>query len=244
MISSVAQNAWKSAVTSKTMHKFFRWFSNFKQNKLNIFNYIDDILYISSNQNNIVGGIFMSQITKKAFAASLKKMLSQKPLDKIKVIDITEDCEVNRQTFYYHFKDIYDLLEWIYTHEASKALDGKKTYDTWQQGFNHIFNYILENKSFALNTFNSVSREYLERYLYNETYTLLMGVIEEKSKDIPIREKDKIFIADFYKYAFVGILLDWIKKGMKENPKDIIDRLNTLIYGNIEEALERYRTDN
>ena len=48
----------------------------------------------------------MAQTTKKAFATSLKKLLSQKPLDKIKITDITEDCEVNRQTFYYHFKDI------------------------------------------------------------------------------------------------------------------------------------------
>lgn len=185
----------------------------------------------------------MSQMTKKSFAESLKKMLAQKSLEKIKIIDITEDCGVNRQTFYYHFKDIYDLLDWVYTYEATRALDGKKTYDTWQQGFEHIFDYILENKSFVLNTFNSVSREHLERYLYNEVQLLLMGVVEEKAKDMAVREKDKEFIADFYKYAFVGLVLEWIKKGMKENPKDIIKRLNTLICGNIEEALERYRTD-
>jgi probable dihydroxyacetone kinase regulator len=188
-------------------------------------------------------GIHMSQMTKKSFATSLKKMLAQKPLEKIKIIDITEDCEVNRQTFYYHFKDIYDLLEWVYTNEATRALGGKKTYDTWQQGFTQIFDYILENKSFVLNTFNSVSREYLERYLYNETHLLLMGVVEEKAKNMAVREKDKEFIADFYKYAFVGLVIEWIKKGMKENPADIINRLNTLICGNIEEALERYRTD-
>ena len=109
----------------------------------------------------------MAQTTKKAFATSLKKLLSQKPLDKIKITDITEDCEVNRQTFYYHFKDIYDLLEWVYTNEATRALGDKKTYDTWQEGFYEIFEYILENKTFVLNTYNSVSREYLERYLYN-----------------------------------------------------------------------------
>ncbi|EPZ58986.1 bacterial regulatory s, tetR family protein [[Clostridium] sordellii ATCC 9714] len=62
----------------------------------------------------------MSQMTKKSFAASLKKMLAQKTLEKIKVIDITEDCGVNRQTFYYHFKDIYDLLDWVYTDEAQE----------------------------------------------------------------------------------------------------------------------------
>ena len=185
----------------------------------------------------------MSKTTKKAFAASLKKLLSQKPLDKIKIIDITEDCEVNRQTFYYHFKDIYDLLEWVYTNEATKALEGKKTYDTWQQGFSKKFNYILENKEFVLNTYNSVSREYLERYLYNETYLLLIGVVDEKSKGISVRDKDKSFIADFYKYAFVGLVIDWIRKGMREDPNDIIQRLNILISGNIEKALEGYRTD-
>ena len=75
----------------------------------------------------------MSKITKKALAASLKKLLAERPLDKITVIDIVNDCEVNRQTFYYHFQDIYDLLEWVYLNEATKALDGKNTYDTWQQ---------------------------------------------------------------------------------------------------------------
>ena len=112
----------------------------------------------------------MSEITKRAFASSLKKMLAKKPLEKIRIIDITEYCGVNRQTFYYHFKDIYDLLEWVYTNEATKALGEKKTYETWQQGFKQIFQYIVNNKEFVLTTFNSVSREYLERYLYNEVY--------------------------------------------------------------------------
>ena len=185
----------------------------------------------------------MAQTTKKAFATSLKKLLSQKPLDKIKITDITEDCEVNRQTFYYHFKDIYDLLEWVYTNDATRAIGDKKTYDTWQEGLYEIFKYILDNKSFVLNTYNSLSREYLERYLYNETYLLLIGVVEEKAKGMSIKDKDKSFIADFYKYGFVGLVLEWVRKGMKEEPAEIIERLNMLISGNIEKALESYRRD-
>ena len=75
----------------------------------------------------------MSQITKKALAGSLKKLSLEKPLDKITVTDIAEDCQVNRQTFYYHFQDIYDLVEWIYTSEVAVALGDKRTYDTWEQ---------------------------------------------------------------------------------------------------------------
>lgn len=182
----------------------------------------------------------MSLTTKKALAESLKKLLKEKTLDKIKVIDIVEDCEVNRQTFYYHFKDLYDLIEWIYAYEASKALDGKKTYDTWQEGFLHIFEYVLENKSFVTSTYYSISREYLERYLYNETYQLLIGVVEEKAINMPVKEEDKTFIADFYKYAFVGLMLEWIRQGMKTKPQDIINRLNILIFGDISKALEKF----
>ena len=52
----------------------------------------------------------MSQMTKRALVASLKDLLAEKPLDKITVTDLTEHCGVNRMTFYYHFKDIYDLV--------------------------------------------------------------------------------------------------------------------------------------
>ena len=68
----------------------------------------------------------MSQITKRALEASLKNLLLKKPLNKITVNDITEDCGINRMTFYYHFKDIYDLVEWSCLEDASKALKEKK----------------------------------------------------------------------------------------------------------------------
>lgn len=184
----------------------------------------------------------MSQTTKKALAYSLKNLLKQKPLDKITVTDITEDCEVNRQTFYYHFKDIYDLVEWIYTIEATKALDGNKTATTWQQGFLQIFEYIVENKAFVKSTYHSVNREHLEAYLYNETFNLLIGVLDEFAEDMFIREEDKKYIANFYKYAFVGLVLDWIGRGMKEEPKEIMDRLSILLQGDFRNALEKFNT--
>ena len=87
----------------------------------------------------------MSQMTKRALVASLKDLLAEKPLDKITVTDLTEHCGVNRMTFYYHFKDIYDLVEWSCQEDAAKALAGKKTYETWQQGFEQIFEAVLAN---------------------------------------------------------------------------------------------------
>lgn len=185
----------------------------------------------------------MSQITKRALEESLKKMLLKKSVNKITISDITEDCGINRMTFYYHFKDIYDLIEWSCMEDAAKALDGKKTYDTWQEGFLQIFQAVLENKLFIENVYQSVSREQVENYLYTLTYNLLIGVVQEKSVGMKVSDADKAFIADFYKFAFVGLMLDWIKNGMKKNPQQIIDRLSTLIEGDIIRALNKYSTD-
>lgn len=88
----------------------------------------------------------MSDITKRALEASLKKMLLKKPVTKITISDITEDCGVNRATFYYHFKDIYDLIEWSCEEDSRIAANGNTTYDTWEQGFLNIFHAVEENK--------------------------------------------------------------------------------------------------
>lgn len=181
----------------------------------------------------------MSQTTKKALAASLKKLLSGKPLDKITVTDIAEDCGVNRQTFYYHFRDIYDLLEWFFLSEATSTVEGNKTYDTWQQGYLQIFDRMLDNKSFILHTYHSVSKEELEKYLFDITHDFLMEVIEEKAQGTKATEKEKEFIATFYKYGFTGLLLGWIAGGMKEKPDEIIDNLSNLIQGDITKALRK-----
>ena len=72
----------------------------------------------------------------------------KKPVNKITINDITEDCGVNRATFYYHFKDIYDLIEWSCEEDSRKAADGNTTYETWQQGLLNIFHAVEENKPF------------------------------------------------------------------------------------------------
>ena len=61
-----------------------------------------------------------------ALEASLKHLMLLKPLDKITISDLTTDCGISRMAFYYHFKDIYDLVEWSCLEDARKALQGKK----------------------------------------------------------------------------------------------------------------------
>ena len=185
----------------------------------------------------------MSQMTKRALVASLKELMAEKPLDKITVTDLTEHCGVNRMTFYYHFKDIYDLVEWSCQEDASRALAGKKTYETWQQGLLQIFQAVLDNKPFILNVYRSVSREQVENYLYRVTYDLLESVVEEKAQGMSVRQEDKELIATLYKYLFVGLMLDWIKGDMKGDPQGMVQKLELVIHGSVAAALNRMRTD-
>lgn len=185
----------------------------------------------------------MSQFTKRALEDSLKHLLLQKPLNKITINDIAEDCGINRMTFYYHFKDIYDLVEWSCLEDAQRALDGKKSYETWQQGFVQIFHAVRENKVFVMNVYRCVNREQVEKYLVPLTDQLIMGVITERAAGMTVREADQQFIAQVYSYAFVGIMLDWIRDDMRADPEELVNRLAMVIRGDITQALERFRTD-
>ena len=183
----------------------------------------------------------MSQITKRALEQSLKNLLLKKPLTKITVGDIADDCGINRMTFYYHFKDIYDLVEWSCLEDAKRALDEKKTYDTWQQGLLQIFEAVEENKPFILNVYRCVHREQVEKYLQPLVDQLLLGVINEEAGDMTVRDEDKQFIAQIYSYIFIGLMLDWIKDDMRGDPQIIVNRLARLIKGSMSEALSRFK---
>lgn len=183
----------------------------------------------------------MSQVTKRALEQSLKNLLLKKPLTKITVGDITEDCGINRMTFYYHFKDIYDLVEWSCLEDAKRALGEKKTYDTWQQGLLQIFKAVQENKPFILNVYRCVHREQVEKYLQPLVDQLLLNVINEEAAGITVRDEDKQFIAQVYSYMFIGLMLDWIKDDMREDPQQIVEKLSKLIKGSVSVALSRFK---
>lgn len=183
----------------------------------------------------------MSQVTKRALEQSLKNLLLKKPLTKITVGDITDDCGINRMTFYYHFKDIYDLVEWSCLEDAKRALEEKKTYDTWQQGLLQIFKAVQENKPFILNVYRCVHREQVEKYLQPLVDQLLLNVINEEAVGITVRDEDKQFIAQVYSYILIGLMLDWIKDDMREDPQQIVEKLSKLIKGSVSVALSRFK---
>ncbi|WP_070120909.1 TetR/AcrR family transcriptional regulator [Bacillus marinisedimentorum] len=182
----------------------------------------------------------MMLITKKALAESLKKQMQTIPLAKITVNNIVKECELNRRTFYYYFNDIYDLLEWIYKTELKEVVGEDKTYVSWQKGLLEIFKYLYKNKKIVMNTYHSIDRDILENHLYNESFTIILGVVNEFAKGLNVSEQDKRYVANFYKIALVGVIIDWIKNNMMEDTEEIVHNLDKIISGEIYRALLKY----
>ena len=177
-----------------------------------------------------------SLTTKKAIAYTFKDLLKEKPFNKITVNDIANKCDINRQTFYYHFQDIRDLIEWICIDEVDNLLEKKDECEKWEDKFLLIFKIMEQEKIFINNIYNSVSVEVLRSNLYRLVYPIIYNEIVEKSKGKNLREEDKKFITDFYKYSFVSIVLNWIYNGMHENPELIVAKVSSLITGTIDHA--------
>ena len=106
-----------------------------------------------------------------------------------------------------------------------------------------VFEAVLENKLFILNVYRSISREKIENYLYGLTYELIANVVEEKCVGVDLADEDKAFIAEFYKYGFVGIILGWIDRGMKEDYKEIVKRMSITLHGNITNSIQNFNQE-
>lgn len=185
----------------------------------------------------------MSNVTKRALSQSLKSLLTEKTLDKITIKEITDHCGVNRQTFYYHFQDVYALLEYLFVMEGDSVISDKRTCDNWQEGLLEVFYYLKRNRNLVMHALQHMNREHLEAYLYKHVQKLLSHVIEENMAELNVSEADKHFIANFYKYAFVGMVLDWLKNQMKESPEYIVDHMSQLLEGSFRRSLEKFSVD-
>ncbi|WP_455714197.1 TetR-like C-terminal domain-containing protein [Anaerosporobacter sp.] len=172
-------------------------------------------------------------ITELAMAKSLKKLMLTKPINHIHIQEITDDCRVTRHTFYNHFGDIYELLEWLYEKEVIEDIDQYCNLQSWRQGLMLVMEYTYDNRIICLNTFHSLGRDYLEDFLYRTFLHLLDAIISEIAEDMKVNEEEKRECADFYANALVGVFVSWLKQNLKESPKQMADRIERLLSGNI-----------
>lgn len=185
----------------------------------------------------------MTNNTKNELGRALYTLLGKKNLDRITVADITGLCGLNRQTFYYHFHDVYELAEWLIDREVAElaSSENAKTGD-WHELLMHIFLRLTESKSVALHLYRSRGWHHIVDYVYRRVSPLLeeraRNLVAELQLDVP--EDDLLFVVRIYLYALSGVLDAWLSSGMKDSVPGDLDRLFRLLDGSIEHTLSNF----
>lgn len=184
----------------------------------------------------------MSEFTKQALAAAFKELLEKRHISKITVKEIVDICGVNRQTFYYHFKDIYDLLAYTYTYEITRYFNDKGiefNNPNVNETIRVLFNFVVENKVGILNSYDSEHRVQYEEIIR----ILITPIIVNKIESLPEREKLsddlKLFITNFYVYACCGFVLRWVEDGLPDKYMLHVDYYVAIINGSFEILLKK-----
>lgn len=187
----------------------------------------------------------MKHNAKAAIIDSFKLLLNKKSIDKLTVKALCEHCGVNRQTFYNHFTDIMDVFKFIFYDELSKEIAQNRTFETWGGGFLATMNYLKKNSKMILHVYNSSYWCEFNTYFTDLSTRLLDDVVDECAlqTSVKLKEKDHIFIVNFYRHVFNGLIIDWISEGMEEEPEIILKKLLTMITGSIPRSVVAFEKE-
>lgn len=181
-----------------------------------------------------------TELTKKLMADSLKKLMLVKPLNKISIREIVEDCGVNRQTFYYHFQDIYGLLEWILEKEVLSILEDNDKFLTWQEAGIYLLKYLEKNSTIYLCALNSLGRSSIKNFLHSDVKNVATKYITNIASDVEATQEDFDHVVHYFTICFGSLLEDWLSNGSKQSPEELIEILDTIVAGTARTALERF----
>lgn len=178
--------------------------------------------------------------TKKAIIETFQEMLEETPINKITVKSIVERCEINRNTFYYYFDGIPDLVEYRLTTMADQLLDSFDQPNP-AEDLRMVVNYFVQRKRSVLHFYRYLPREQFLPLLNKISAYVIERSIRQATAEAPISEEDLTILIRFYKGALVGVFLDWLESGMSYDMNTMVERLCELMEGSTRNAIEKCR---
>lgn len=179
----------------------------------------------------------VANYTKKAIMKNFEDMLREMPFEKITVSQIVARCEISPNTFYYHYKDIYDLLGAWLDEKRTELLQEKDLPDEWACYLKTVLHAMKDNSSIVYHVFDSISRERLERYIFCSVEQLFCEFVKKRASGMNVSDDTICEIGGFCCYSFLGFLLKFIWNHMNVDIDSTIDRLSKIFDGTIEHAL-------
>lgn len=181
----------------------------------------------------------MASFTKQAIKASFLKLLNEKPLSKISVRDIVEDCGINRNSFYYHFQDIPALLNEIVTEQTETLIARYPSITSLDECFQVAFRFAQDNRRAVMHIYQSVNRDIFIQNSMRLCQGAVTSYINTAFPDHALDEEDRRILIRFIKCQLFGMCIDWVDSGMKEDALDDLKRAIALFQGLPDWLLER-----
>lgn len=185
----------------------------------------------------------LSRRRKEQMAASLKRLMARKPLHKITIQEIADDCGINRYTFYYHFQDIYDLLSWTFRQEALSLIHQSDSCLTWEDGIRLFLWYVRDNAAVCRSAINSLGQESLRRMFHEEAAYLMRAYLLEIKGERQVPEGYLDFLTDFYMEALSGLVMQWLQRGMDVPEETLLHYLHLTLEGTFDQAFRRVQEE-
>lgn len=170
------------------------------------------------------------EITKSALANGLRSLMTKKKLSQITVKDITTECGISRNAFYYHFKDKYDLINWIFLSEMLPVINTFSEPDRYFDGFVNLCKHLLADRQFYMQAFLYSGQNSLQDVLMETYFELIKIHISTTYAQLGYRLADDelYIIARLKTHAYVGTIMEWVKDGMQENYISYFEKLKLI----------------
>ena len=186
-----------------------------------------------------------SMNTKKLLSSSLKKLMEHKKLSKITVSEIIADCGVNRKTFYYHFRDIYDLLKWTLELETVEMLKNFDIPLNPEEAMRFVLDYVDNNRHILNCAYDSMGRDGMKNFFYTDFYSIVLSIIKrlEEEYDVSLSDNFKGYLTKFYTKALSGILIDYFQNKKDTDRDELIKNTLFVLKNSIPSIIEAYRNE-
>ena len=174
-----------------------------------------------------------SEFSKAMIAQGMKDLLKTQPLENISIGDLARHCQISRSTIYYHFKDKYDIVSWIFHSEIQAVVCTNKQVGAWTENLLDMCLYLQRNREFYIRVLRDIGQNSFTECLISFCKEVIFHLFQESNADRVLTQQQIQTITDFYAYGIVGLITDWSQRGMVTDPTLAAQTIREVISGSI-----------
>ncbi len=182
----------------------------------------------------------MSNTTRDTLGLVLKQQLRTTPIDRVTVSGLASAARINRQTFYYHFADVYDLAVWVFEQDIANHIMEHASYDQGATGYQSLLQYMADHYDQTKAVLDSIDHRQRDKFFLGQFRAMMRPIVEELQGDLVIRDEDREFVIDHYAAIVLGHFLQWLSDNATEDPATLVPRIERALRGTVRQTLERF----